>query len=306
MTDAVIVAAARTPVGAFNGALAPLSAAELGTIAIREAIARAGVDAADVSEVIMGQVLTAAAGQNPARQASLHAGVPQEVPAWVVNHVCGSGLKTVALAAQAIKSGEAKIVVAGGQESMSNAPHAAPLRQGKKMGDLSLVDTMIKDGLWCAFNGYHMGNTAENVARQWQITREEQDEFALASQTKAEAAQKAGRFADEIVPVTIAGRKGDVVIDTDEYPRHGTTLDMLTKLKPAFDKAGSVTAGSASGINDGAAATIVMSAEEAERRGLASSPGRRRASTRRSWARARSRPRARPWPRPAGPSTIWI
>ena len=268
MTDAVIVAAARTPVGAFNGALAPLSAAELGTIAIREAIARAGVDAADVSEVIMGQVLTAAAGQNPARQASLHAGVPQEVPAWVVNHVCGSGLKTVALAAQAIKSGEAKIVVAGGQESMSNAPHAAPLRQGKKMGDLSLVDTMIKDGLWCAFNGYHMGNTAENVARQWQITREEQDEFALASQTKAEAAQKAGRFADEIVPVTIAGRKGDVVIDTDEYPRHGTTLDMLTKLKPAFDKAGSVTAGSASGINDGAAATIVMSAEEAERRGL--------------------------------------
>ena len=268
MTDAVIVAAARTPVGAFNGALAPLSAAELGTIAIREAIARAGVDAADVSEVIMGQVLTAAAGQNPARQASLHAGVPQEVPAWVVNHVCGSGLKTVALAAQAIKSGEAKIVVAGGQESMSNAPHAAPLRQGKKMGDLSLVDTMIKDGLWCAFNGYHMGNTAENVARQWQITREEQDEFALASQTKAEAAQKAGRFANEIVPVTIAGRKGDVVIDTDEYPRHGTTLDMLTKLKPAFDKAGSVTAGSASGINDGAAATIVMSAEEAERRGL--------------------------------------
>ncbi|MGV0761795.1 acetyl-CoA C-acetyltransferase [Tistrella mobilis] len=268
MTDAVIVAAARTPVGAFNGALAPLSAAELGTIAIREAIARAGVDAADVSEVIMGQVLTAAAGQNPARQASLHAGVPQEVPAWVVNHVCGSGLKTVALAAQAIKSGEAKIVVAGGQESMSNAPHAAPLRQGKKMGDLSLVDTMIKDGLWCAFNGYHMGNTAENVARQWQITREEQDEFALASQTKAEAAQKAGRFADEIVPVTIAGRKGDVVVDTDEYPRHGTTLDMLTKLKPAFDKAGSVTAGSASGINDGAAATIVMSAEEAERRGL--------------------------------------
>ncbi|GGB35437.1 acetyl-CoA acetyltransferase [Tistrella bauzanensis] len=268
MTDAVIVAAARTPVGAFNGALAPLSAAELGTIAIRGALKRAGVDAADVSEVIMGQVLTAAVGQNPARQAALHAGLPNEVPAYTVNHVCGSGLKTIALAAQAIMTGDSTIVVAGGQESMSNAPHAAPLRQGKKMGDLALVDTMIKDGLWCAFNGYHMGNTAENVANKWQITREEQDNFALASQNKAEAAMKAGRFSDEIVSVTIAGRKGDVVIDTDEYPRHGTTIDMLAKLKPAFDKAGTVTAGSASGINDGAAAMVIMSADEAERRGL--------------------------------------
>ncbi|MEN2978644.1 acetyl-CoA C-acetyltransferase [Tistrella bauzanensis] len=268
MTDAVIVAAARTPVGAFNGALAPLSAAELGTIAIRGALKRAGVDAADVSEVIMGQVLTAAVGQNPARQAALHAGLPNEVPAYTVNHVCGSGLKTIALAAQAIMTGDSTIVVAGGQESMSNAPHAAPLRQGKKMGDLALVDTMIKDGLWCAFNGYHMGNTAENVANKWQITREEQDNFALASQNKAEAAMKAGRFSDEIVSVTIPGRKGDVVIDTDEYPRHGTTIDMLAKLKPAFDKAGTVTAGSASGINDGAAAMVIMSADEAERRGL--------------------------------------
>jgi len=213
-------------------------------------------------------VLTAAVGQNPARQAALHAGLPNEVPAYTVNHVCGSGLKTIALAAQAIMTGDSTIVVAGGQESMSNAPHAAPLRQGKKMGDLALVDTMIKDGLWCAFNGYHMGNTAENVANKWQITREEQDNFALASQNKAEAAMKAGRFSDEIVSVTIPGRKGDVVIDTDEYPRHGTTIDMLAKLKPAFDKAGTVTAGSASGINDGAAAMVIMSADEAERRGL--------------------------------------
>jgi acetyl-CoA C-acetyltransferase len=269
MTDVVIVSAARTPVGAFNGALSALPAHDLGKVAIKAALERAGVKPDEVTEVIMGQILQAGAGQNPARQAAMSAGVPAEKTAYGINQLCGSGLRTVALGYQAIKLGEADIVVAGGQESMSQAPHVAHLRNGQKMGDLNFVDSMIKDGLWCAFNGYHMGNTAENVAQKWQITRDEQDAFAASSQQKAEAAQKSGRFKDEIAPVTIATRKGDVVVDADEYPRHGTTKDTLGKLRPAFAKDGSVTAGNASGINDGAAAVVLMSAEEAKKRGLA-------------------------------------
>jgi len=266
-SEIVITGAARTAVGTFNGAFAQMTADQLGTVAIGEALRRAKVDAGEVSEVVMGQVLTAGQGQNPARQAAIRAGVPDSVPGYTINHVCGSGVKSVALAAQAILTGDSAIVVAGGQESMTQAPHCTYLRAGHKMGDASLVDTMIRDGLWDAFNGYHMGNTAENVAEKWQITREEQDAFAAASQQKAEAAQKAGRFKDEIVPVTIKTRKGDIVVDTDEHPRHGTTIEALAKLRPAFTKDGSVTAGNASGINDGAAAVVLMSAAEAERRG---------------------------------------
>jgi len=265
--DIVIVGAARTPVGAFNGSLANLPAHELGQAAIKAALQRAGVDPASVSEVILGQILTAGQGQNPARQASIHAGIPVEVPAWGVNQLCGSGLRSVALGYQAILNGDSEIVVVGGQESMSQAPHCAHLRNGTKMGGLEMVDTMIKDGLWDAFNGYHMGNTAENVARQWQITRQQQDEFAVSSQNKAEAAQKAGRFKEEIVPITIKTRKGDTVVDTDEFPRHGTTLDSVSKLKPAFSKDGTVTAGNASGINDGAGALVLMKASQAAKDG---------------------------------------
>jgi len=265
--DIVIVSAARTPVGAFNGAFANLPAHELGKTAIQAALQRAGVEGAHVSEVIMGQILSAGQGQNPARQASIAAGIPVESPAWGVNQLCGSGLRTVALGYQAILNGDSDIVVAGGQESMSMAPHCAHLRNGVKMGNFDMVDTMIKDGLWDAFNGYHMGNTAENVAKQWQITRQMQDEFAVASQNKAEAAMAAGKFKDEIVPVTIKSRKGDIVVDTDEYPKKGVTLDSLAKLRPAFDKEGTVTAGSASGINDGAAAVVLMKASEAAKLG---------------------------------------
>jgi acetyl-CoA C-acetyltransferase len=268
MTDIVIAGAARTPVGAFNGGLASLAAHQLGEIAIVEALKRARVEPKEVSEVIMGQILTAGEGQNPARQAAVAAGIPYETTAYGVNQLCGSGLRTVALGWQAIRNGDSQIVVAGGQESMSQAPHCIHLRNGVKMGDAQMVDTMIKDGLWDAFHGYHMGNTAENVAQRWQITREQQDQFAVASQNKAEAAQKAGRFKDEIVPVTIKTRKGDVVVENDEHPKHGTTLEALMKLRPAFDKNGTVTAGSASGINDGAAAVVLMSAEEASRRGI--------------------------------------
>jgi acetyl-CoA C-acetyltransferase len=265
--DIVIVGAVRTPVGTFNGALANLPAHDLGKVAITAALERAGVEGARVSEVIMGQILTAGQGQNPARQASVAAGIPVEVPAWGVNQLCGSGLRSVALGYQALLNGDSDIVVAGGQESMSQAPHCAHMRNGIKMGSFELVDTMIKDGLWDAFNGYHMGNTAENVARQWQITRQQQDEFAVASQNKAEAAQKSGRFKDEIVPITIKSRKGDVVIDADEHPRHGTTLDAVSKLKPAFSKDGTVTAGNASGINDGAGAVVLMRAGQAAKEG---------------------------------------
>ncbi|MBS0249276.1 MAG: acetyl-CoA C-acetyltransferase [Proteobacteria bacterium] len=265
--DVVIVSAARTPVGSFNGAFANVPAHELGKTAISAALARAGVEGDRVSEVIMGQILTAAQGQNPARQASIAAGIPVESPAWGVNQLCGSGLRSVALGYQAILNGDSDIVVAGGQESMSMAPHAQYLRGGVKMGSLELVDTMIKDGLWDAFNGYHMGNTAENVAKQWQITRQQQDEFAVASQNKAEAAMKAGKFKDEIAPVTIKGRKGDTVVDTDEYPKAGVTLDGISKLRPAFEKEGTVTAASASGINDGAAAVVLMRASEAAKLG---------------------------------------
>lgn len=267
-TDIVIVSAARTAVGAFNGAFANTPAHELGAAAIKEALARAKVDPADVDEVIMGQILTAGQGQNPARQAAMIAGIPQEKTAWGLNQLCGSGLRTVAIGLQQIANGDADIIVAGGQESMSMAQHAAHLRSGTKMGDLKFTDTMIKDGLWDAFHGYHMGTTAENVATKWQITREEQDTFAVASQNKAEAAQKAGRFKDEIVPFTVSTRKGDIVVDTDEYPRHGATIEAMAKLKPAFSKDGTVTAGNASGINDGAAALVIMSAKEAAKRGL--------------------------------------
>src|SRR5688572_2429219 len=256
MSEIVIASAARTPVGAFNGGLSSVPAHQLGQVAIQASLERAGIEPGEVSEVIMGQILTAGQGQNPARQASIAAGVPVEVPAWGVNQLCGSGLRSVALGYQAIRQGDSRIVVAGGQESMSQAPHAAYLRAGQKMGDLNLVDTMIKDGLWDAFHGYHMGNTAENVAEKYQITREQQDAFAVASQNKAEAAIKAGRFKDEIVPVTLEGRKGDTVVDTDEFPRFGATLDALAKLRPAFAKEGSATAGNASGINDGAAAVV--------------------------------------------------
>jgi len=266
--EVVIVSGARTPVGAFNGAFASVPAHELGRVAIKAALERAGVAPQDVSEVILGQVLTAAQGQNPARQASKNAGVPDGSPAWSVNMVCGSGLRAVALGAQAIAQGDSAIVVAGGQESMSQSAHAAYLRAGTKMGNLDLVDTMIKDGLWDAFNGYHMGVTAENVAREWQITREQQDKFAVASQNKAEAAKKAGKFKDEIVAVTIKGRKGDTIVDTDEYIRDGATLEAMASLKPAFQKDGTVTAANASGINDGAAALVLMSASEAKKRGL--------------------------------------
>ena len=261
--DIVVVGAARTAVGAFNGAFANLPAHELGKVAIKAALERAGIETPRVSEVIMGQILTAGEGQNPARQASIAAGIPVESPAWAVNQLCGSGLRAVALGYQALLNGDSDIVVAGGQESMSMAPHCAHLRGGVKMGNFEMVDTMIKDGLWDAFNGYHMGNTAENVARQWQITRQQQDEFAVGSQNKAEAAQKAGRFKDEIAPVTIKARKGDIVVDADEFPKHGTTLDGISKLRPAFAKDGTVTAANASGINDGAAAVVLMKASEA-------------------------------------------
>ena len=268
MTEVVIAGAARTPVGSFNGALSALTASDLGKVAIEAALERAGVQPEDVSEVIMGQILTAAQGQNPARQASISAGLPVDVPAYGVNQLCGSGLKSVAMGLQAILNGDSGIVVAGGQESMSQAPHAAHLRDGAKMGDVAFVDTMIRDGLWDAFNGYHMGNTAENVAQKWQITREQQDEFALGSQRKAEAAQNAGRFDDEIATVTYPTRKGDVTVDQDEYPKHGTTIENLAKLRPAFDREGTVTAGNASGINDGAAALVLMTDQEAASRGI--------------------------------------
>jgi acetyl-CoA C-acetyltransferase len=268
MTDIVIVSAARTPVGSFNGALATLPAHELGRIAIMAAIERAGVAAAEVEEVIMGQVLQAGAGQGPARQASVNAGVPVESPAWSINQLCGSGLRAVALAAQQIAAGDAAIVVAGGQESMSQSPHAAHLRSGQKMGDLTFVDTMLKDGLWDAFHGYHMGQTAENIAARWQITREDQDRFAVASQNKAEAAQKAGRFNSQIAAVTVKARKGEIIVDQDEYIRHGATYESVSGLRPAFTKDGSVTAANASGLNDGAAALLLMTAQEAARRGL--------------------------------------
>jgi acetyl-CoA C-acetyltransferase len=268
MTNTVIASAARTAVGSFGGALGGVPAHDLGAAVLKEVIARAGVDAADVSETILGQVLTAAQGQNPARQAHINAGLPQESAAWSINQVCGSGLRAVALASQHVQLGDASIVAAGGQESMSLSPHAQLMRPGQKMGDMKLVDTMIRDGLWDAFNGYHMGQTAENVAEKWQISRDMQDEFAVASQNKAEAAQKAGKFADEIVAYTVKGRKGDTVVDTDEYIRHGATMDAMQKLRPAFAKEGSVTAANASGLNDGAAAALVMSADEAEKRGI--------------------------------------
>ncbi len=266
--DIVIVSAARTPVGSFNGAFASLTGAQLGTVALKAAIERAGLEAGMIDEVILGQVLTAAQGQNPARQASINAGIPQSVPAWGMNQLCGSGLRAVALGLQQIATGDASIIAAGGMESMSKAPHAQHLRDGVKMGDYQMIDTMIRDGLWDAFNGYHMGNTAENVATKWQITREQQDAFAVASQNKAEAAQTAGKFKDEICAVTISGRKGDVVVSDDEYIKKGVTLDSVTKLRSAFMKDGTVTAANASGINDGAAVVILMTAEEASKRGL--------------------------------------
>jgi acetyl-CoA C-acetyltransferase len=268
MTEIVIASAARTPVASFNGAFASLPAHALGTIALKAAMERAGVKAEEVDEVILGQILTAGAGQNPARQAAVAAGIPVERTAFGINQLCGSGLRAVALAAQQIATGDAAIVVAGGQESMTQAPHCANLRAGQKMGDLAMVDTMIKDGLWDAFNGYHMGSTAENVAQKYQLTRQEQDEFAANSQRKAGEAMKAGRFKDEIAPVTVKGRKGDVVVENDEYPKPETTFEVLAKLRPAFSKEGTVTAGNASGINDGAAAAVVMSAEEARKRGI--------------------------------------
>jgi acetyl-CoA C-acetyltransferase len=266
--DIVIVSAARTPVGSFNGALSSVAASFLGTVALKAAMERAKVDAADIDEVILGQVLAAGQGQNPARQAAVNAGIPISSPAWGINQLCGSGLRAVALGMQQIASGDARIVAAGGQESMSKAPHVQHLRDGVKMGDYQMIDSMIRDGLWDAFNGYHMGNTAENVARQWQITRETQDAFAVASQNKAEAAQTAGKFKAEICPVTIAGRKGDVIVSDDEYIKKGVTLDSITKLKSAFMKDGTVTAANASGLNDGAAVVILMSAAEAAKRGL--------------------------------------
>ncbi len=268
MTNVVIVAAGRTAVGSFNGAFANTPAHELGAAVIEGVVARAGIDKAEVEEIILGQVLTAGQGQNPARQAAIRAGLAKESSAWGINQVCGSGLRAVALGAQHVTLGDARIVIAGGQENMSLSPHVAHLRAGQKMGDLNFIDSMIRDGLWDAFNGYHMGITAENVANQWEISREMQDAFALASQNKAEAAQKAGKFAAEIIAFTIKTRKGDVVVDADEYIRHGATLESLQKLRPAFDKAGSVTAGNASGLNDGAAAVLLMTDKEAEKRGL--------------------------------------
>ncbi|GGH42927.1 acetyl-CoA C-acyltransferase [Frigidibacter albus] len=268
MTNVVIVSAARTAVGSFNGAFAATPAHDLGAAVLEAVVARAGIEKSDVSETILGQVLTAGQGQNPARQAHVNAGLPKESAAWSINQVCGSGLRAVALGAQHVMLGDAAIVAAGGQENMSLSPHVAHLRQGYKMGDVSFIDSMIRDGLWDAFNGYHMGQTAENVANQWQISREMQDEFAVASQNKAEAAQKAGKFADEIIAFTIKTRKGETVVDADEYIRAGATLDSMTKLRPAFTKDGTVTAGNASGLNDGAAAVILMSEDEAARRGL--------------------------------------
>jgi len=268
MSDIVIASAARTPIGTFNGCLSPLSAHDLGKVAIQAALERGGVQPAEVSEVILGQILTAGQGQNPARQASISAGVPVEVPAWGVNQLCGSGLRTVALGYQAIKNGDSRIVVAGGQESMSQAHHCTYLRSGVKMGGTDLIDTMLKDGLMDAFNGYHMGNTAENVAEKWQITRDEQDAFAVRSQNKTEAAINAGRFKDEIAPVTVKTRREEKVIDTDEFPRFGATIEGMAKLRPAFNKEGTVTAGNASGINDGAAAVVMMSRDEASKRGI--------------------------------------
>ncbi|WP_303981827.1 acetyl-CoA C-acetyltransferase [Dongia mobilis] len=269
-TDVVIAAASRTAIGAFNGALSSVPAHVLGVAVIKDLLARSKVAAGEIDEVILGQVLAAGAGQNPARQAAIAAGIPQEKTAYGINQLCGSGLRAVALGYQAILTGDSSIVIAGGQESMSQAPHAVHMRNGTKMGNAELIDTMIKDGLWDAFNGYHMGNTAENVAQKWQITRDQQDAFAAGSQQKAEAAMKAGKFKDEITAVTIAGRKGDVVVNEDEYPKHGTTAESLAKLRPAFVRGdgGTVTAGNASGLNDGAAATVLMSAAEASKRGL--------------------------------------
>ena len=280
MTDVVIVAAARTPVGSFNGSLASQDAHDLGKVAIAGVLERSGVEPAEVDEVVMGQILQAGEGQNPARQASIGAGIPVESPAWSLNQLCGSGLRAVAVGAQQVAQGDASVVVAGGQESMSRAPHCIHLRSGTKMGDAEMIDTMIRDGLWDAFNGYHMGVTAENVARRWQITRDDQDRFAVTSQNRAEAAQKAGRFRDEIVPVTIRTRKGETVVEEDEYIRHGVEIGHLAKLRPAFEKDGTVTAGNASGINDGAAAVVLMTAGEAAKRGL------RPMATIRSWAHA--------------------
>jgi len=268
MSNVVIVSAARTPVGSFSGSFANTPAHDLGAAVLEAIVARAGIDKADVSETILGQVLTAGQGQNPARQAHINAGLPIGSAAWSINQVCGSGLRAVALAAQHIQLGDADIVAAGGQENMSLSPHVAHLRAGHKMGDMSFIDSMIRDGLWDAFNGYHMGQTAENVAEQWQISRDQQDEFALASQNKAEAAQKAGKFKDEIAPFTVKTRKGDLIVEDDEYIRHGATLESIQKLRPAFTKDGTVTAANASGLNDGAAAALLMSADEAEKRGL--------------------------------------
>jgi acetyl-CoA C-acetyltransferase len=268
VTDIVIAAAVRTPIGSFNGSLSSVPAHHLGQTVIVEALRRAGVEGAEVSEVIMGQVLSAGQGQNPARQAAIGAGLPNEVTAITVNQVCGSGLRTVALGYQAIRCGDSSIVVAGGHESMSAAPHCMHLRSGTKMGEAHLVDTMIKDGLWEAFNNYHMGRTAENVAERWKISREQQDQLAERSQLRTERAQAIGRFKEEIVPVKITTRKADLIVDTDEYPKHGTTLEVLAKLRPAFDKNGTVTAGNASGLNDGAAATVLMTYDEAKRRGI--------------------------------------
>ena len=268
MSEIVIVSAARTPVGSFMGSLSSLPAHELGKVAIEAALKRGSVEAAEVDEVILGQVLTAGQGQNPARQAAVAAGIPVEASAWGINQVCGSGLRAIAIGAQQIAAGDAKIVVAGGQESMSQSTHCQNLRPGVKMGDYQMIDTMIKDGLWDAFNGYHMGNTAENVAQQWQITRDQQDQFAVASQNKAEAAQVSGKFDEEIAAVTVPNRKGDILVDKDEYIRHGATLEAMQKLRPAFQKEGSVTAANASGINDGAAAVVLMAAADAKKRGL--------------------------------------
>jgi acetyl-CoA C-acetyltransferase len=268
LTNVVIASAARTSVGSFNGSFANTPAHDLGTAVLEALVARAGIDKSEVSETILGQVLTAGQGQNPARQAHINAGLPKEAAAWSINQVCGSGLRAVALGAQHIMLGDASIVAAGGQENMSMSPHVQNLRQGHKMGDLSFIDSMIKDGLWDAFNGYHMGQTAENVAEQWQISRDQQDEFAVASQNKAEAAQKAGKFDDEIVAYTVKTRKGDIIVDKDEYIRHGATMEAMQKLRPAFTRDGSVTAANASGLNDGAAGTLLMSADEAERRGI--------------------------------------
>jgi acetyl-CoA C-acetyltransferase len=310
MIDIVIGSAARTAVGAFNGGLSSLPAHKLGEVAISEALRRANVEPKDVSEVIMGQILAAGEGQNPARQAAIAAGIPFEVTAYGVNQLCGSGLRTVALGYQAIRNGDSRIVVAGGQESMSKAPHCIHLGNGVKMGEAKLVDTMIRDGLWDAFNGYHMGNTAENVAHRWQITREHQDNFAVASQAKAEAAQKTGRFKGEIVPVKIAIGRGETIVDSDEHPKHGTRIEVLAKLRPAFDQNGTVTAGSASGINDGAAAVVLMTAAEAEKGACdlspASSRGRPPGSIQRSWGPAQSWRAGWPLRRPAGRPTISI